>query len=305
MKNRIFLTLMTMILLVITVQAQPPVRPEDHFWRKRVVNRISLVEKINRPMVYHESGFYQGNPAFSEHDGIVVSLIDGLKAGRYVAYDGDEWEKVLSYEDVVQRIREHEQSLEMPVEDDWGDDISSSSDWENPAEEESEWGSDSEWDTGGDWEISSSEDDWATPFDEDAKASEDPFVVVEDVNQELDLAPYEEVIHMVEDWIFDRNTSSMVYQLDFFEVIWTDPSGMLPEKVLARFKWKEVKEQLMATQWKNRFNDAKALSVAEAFELRIFRSILINVGGEPVRTLQEAKRRRDEMVEFEHHLWSY
>ena len=36
-----------------------------------------------------------------------------------------------------------------------------------------------------------------------------------------------------------------------------------------------------------------------------WRQTYINVGGEPVRTLQEAKRRRDEMVEFEHHLWSY
>ncbi|MEL7529851.1 MAG: hypothetical protein AAFN10_01010 [Bacteroidota bacterium] len=299
MMKRIYLTVLTTILLVVTLQAQPPVRPEDHFWRKRVVNRISLVEKVNRPLVYHESGFYQGNPAFTEHDGIVVSLIDGLKYGKYVAYDGDEWDQTLSYGDVIQRIREHEQALDMPVEDDWGDDLSSS-DWDTPAEEEdSEWGSDS------DWEITAAEDDWATPFDDDAKTSEDPFTVVDEAQTEIDLAPYEEVIHMVEDWIFDRNTSSMVYQIDFFEVIWTDPSGLLPEKVLARFKWKDVKDQLYATQWKNRFNDAKALSIAEVFELRIFRSILINVGGEPIRTLQEAKRRRDEMVEFEHHLWSY
>ncbi|MEM6345104.1 MAG: hypothetical protein AAF927_14530 [Bacteroidota bacterium] len=299
MMKRIYLTLLTALLLVVTLQAQPPVRPEDHFWRKRVVNRISLVEKVNRPLVYHESGFYQGNPAFTEHDGIVVSLIDGLKQGKYMAYDEDEWDQILSYEDVIKRIREHEQSLEMPEEDDWGDDLSSS-DWDTPTEEE-----DSEWGTDSDWEITTAEDDWATPFDDDAKTSEDPFTVVDEAQTEIDLAPYEEVIHMVEDWIFDRNTSSMVYQIDFFEVIWTDPSGLLPEKVLARFKWKEVKDQLYATQWKNRFNDAKALSIAEVFELRIFRSILINVGGEPIRTLQEAKRRRDEMVEFEHHLWSY
>lgn len=301
MMKRILLTVLTAILIVVTLQAQPPVRPDDHFWRKRVVNRISLVEKVNRPMVHHESGFYQGNPAFTEHDGIVVSLVDGLKAGKYVAYDGDEWDQTLSYTDLIQRIRENEQALEMPIEDDWSDDLSSS-DWDNPTEEssESEWGSESD----SDWEIGAAEDDWATPFDDDAKTSEDPFVV-DEANTEIDLAPYEEVIHMVEDWIFDRNTSAMVYQIDFFEVIWTDPTGMLPEKVLARFKWKDIKEQLAVTQWKNRFNDAKALSITEVFELRIFRSILINVGGEPIRTLQEAKRRRDEMVEFEHHLWSY
>ena len=31
--------------------AQPSVRADDRFWSKRVVNRVSMVEKINRPLV--------------------------------------------------------------------------------------------------------------------------------------------------------------------------------------------------------------------------------------------------------------
>ena len=75
-----------------------------------------------------------------------------------------------------------------------------------------------------------------------------------------DLAPYEEVMHIVEDYIFDKNTSSMQQRIDFFEIIWVDPTGALPEKVLARFMWKDVREQLDQTMWKSRFNDVEARS---------------------------------------------
>ena len=110
---------------------------------------------------------------------------------------------------------------------------------------------------------------------------------------------------MVEDWIFDKNTSSMVQKIDFFEVVWVDPTGTLPEKVLARFKWDDVKEQMDATMWKTRFNDAEARSVKVIFELRIFHGFFINVGGEPIRTLAEAERKRQELIEFESYLWSH
>lgn len=291
MKKRIFLTSLLGLLFIAPLMAQPPVRLEDHFWRKRVVNRVSLIEKVNAPLVYHESGFYQGNAKFTEKDGLIHSLINGVKKDKYPAYHPDNWERQLNYEELLERIQEFEQSLEMPETDDWGEEDEAG---EAFSDTESEWEGSSE------WEISS-EDEWASPFEEEAKTE----VSVAEIEETLDLSAYEEVFHMVEDWIFDKNTSAMVYQIDFFEVIWTDPSGMLPEKVLARFKYKDVRLQLDQTQWKNRFNDAKALSLVEVFELRLFNSILINVGGEPVRTLQEAKRRREEMVEFEHHLWNY
>lgn len=290
MMKRIFLTALTGLCFFSTLFAQPPVRTEDHFWRKRVVNRISLIEKINVPLTYHEGGFYQGDPRFREHDGIVASLINGVKKGLYQAIHPDNWDHKMDYEELALRMREFEQSLEIPV-DDWGADEEPGAAF-SEADAASEWGDETEW-------AISTEDEWASPFDEEAKAGE---IVTE---QELDLGAYEEVIHMVEDWIFDKNTSAMVYQIDFFEVIWSDPTGMLPEKVLARFMYKDVRQQLEQTQWKNRFNDAQALSMREVFELRLFNSYVINVGGEPVRTLQEAKRRRDEMIEFEHHLWSY
>ena len=271
------------------VSAQPYVRQDDHFWRKRIVNRISLVEKVNAPLVYHASAFYGENGPYAETDGMIASLINGVKQGKYVAYHPENWKTVLNYEDLLRRMKEFDEALQPVEEEDW-------SEGEEEFEVLDEW-------EGGDWEIeqSAAEKDWATPFEEEPgyNGSNQP------EEQEVDLAVYEEVIHMVEDWVFDKTRSDMVQQIDFFEIIWTDPSGTLPEKVLARFKWKDVKDQLDQTMWKSRFNDAQARSITEIFELRIFNSILIDVGGVPVRSLQEAERRRQEIIEFEHHLWSY
>ncbi|MEO0470147.1 MAG: hypothetical protein AAF206_11040 [Bacteroidota bacterium] len=265
--------------------AQFKTRQDDHFWRKRVVNRISMVEKINKPLVNHVSHFYSEGGQYPEQQGLVVSLINGVKAGQYTAYDPDNGIKPMSYQELVDRMNEFDQA--MGIEEEYDEEDTETS------PRESEWGDD--------WEVSSSDEAWASPFEEEvSKAS-----VAAPEPEVVDYGPYEEVIHMVEDWVFDRTRSSMVYNIDFFEIIWVDPSGLLPEKVLARFKWDEVRTQLEKTQWKNRFNDAQVRSMAEVFELRLFNSILINVGGEPIRTLQEAERRRQELLEFEHHLWSY
>ncbi|MDW3651636.1 MAG: hypothetical protein R8P61_31435 [Bacteroidia bacterium] len=273
--------------------SQPSIRPEDHFWRKRIVNRIPLNEKMNKPLVFHESPFYGNEGKFKETDGLIATLLNGVKAGKYVAYHPETWEKIMNYEDLVARMVEFDQAL---MGSDEGFDDESDS-FEQPVNEEDEWGSSEEW-TLGEEEA----EEWATPFDEgDASEGQGKYFD----STEPDLAQYEEVIHLVEDWIFDKTRSDMLQVPSFFEIIWTDPTGSLPEKVLARFAWKDVKEQLDMAQWKSRYNDAEARSLREAFELRLFHSIMINVGGEPIRSLQEAERRRQEIIEFEHHLWSY
>lgn len=277
------LTLMLGSNLIVT--AQPQIREDDHFWRKRVVNRVSLIEKINQPLVRHESNYYSGGK-YSQTEGMVMALINGLKAGRFLAYDPEAWTTTYNYDELVQRMQKFEQSL-APSSDGWDD--AYSDDFSAPAEP-----SVTEWNV-------SDQSEWGSPFEEAPVFSEQAPVQ----NQFPDIAPYEQVFHIVEDYIFDKNTSSFTQRIDFFEIVWVDPGETLPEKVLARFRWEDVKEILDETMWKSRFNDAEARSVKEVFELRIFNAFPIEVGGEPVRTLQEAERRRQEMIEFEHHLWSY
>jgi hypothetical protein len=278
-----FVAAWALLLSPACVMGQVYMRTEDHFWRKRLVQRIPLQEKLNKSLVARESGFSSPSGRFTQTQGMVASLIDGLKTGAYRAYDPDDWSRVWNYEDLIRRMQEFDQAM-------LGEDPDADP-WESGAEGSS-----------GDAWASSEDDGWVMPEAPAASVVADAVVPAVYVP---DYGPYEQVIHLVEDWTFDKVRSMMVQQPDFFEVIWVDPTGSLPEKVLARFMWKDVKPQLDKTMWKTRFNDAEARSVAEVFELRLFRGFIINAGGEPVRSLAEAEKRRQEIIEFEHHLWSY
>jgi len=281
-------------------------REEDHFWRQRVVNRIDLREKINFPLIYKEMPFYTDNAEGSESNGIVLALINGLKSGEYNAYDPDSLNKPLSYEDVIRRFRELEGTL---TATDAG---------LSEAEEGSEF-----FDINGEDDFSfdegNSDDPFASdgggddPFAEDPFA-EDPFgmgpdsasmAVDEPVQQNDDFSSLESVIQFVEDRIFDKVRSDMVYDILFLELIWTDVGGLLPEEKLCVFRYDEIVSALEKAQWKNRFNDAEMRTLREVFDFRLFHSYIINVGGTGVVTLNEAEERRQKLVEFEHHLWSY
>jgi len=294
--KRLLMCTACVLLLSAGLFAQVPVRQDDHFFKRRVVNRISLVEKINRPLAYHESNLYSDNEKFSQQDGIVASLIQGVKAGKYRAYDPNDWQNTFDYDQLVERMEEFDKAIQVNYgEENWstGEEFEREDEVFGAGEEEI-------------WEEENFEDsdDWDDDWEEDVLV-EDEIDMPAKQQASLDLAPYEDVIHMVEDRVFDKNRSMMVNQIEFFEIIWVDPSGSLPEKVLARFKWSEVKEQLENTKWKARFNDAAGLSIAQALEMRMFHSFLINVGGQGVKSLWEAEKRRQELVEFEHHLWSY
>ena len=109
-----------MLLSSAILTAQPEIREDDNFWRRRVVNRVSLAEKINQPLVRHESNYYSGNNRYSQIDGMVQSLIDGLLQGKYIAYHPDDWNQQMSYEALKARMIEFEGAL-TPSSDGWDD----------------------------------------------------------------------------------------------------------------------------------------------------------------------------------------
>jgi len=268
-------------------------RPEDHFWRRKVVNRIDLTEKINMPLVRRESGYYTDESQFSEKEGLVMALFNGLQEGRYVAYHPDSLGRSLSYEEVMQRIQELEGSLsadELEGFEEGFDEGFESFEGDGKEASDDEWG----------FAEDEFEDEFGTETLDDLGGEE-----ATDSYAEFDPGPFENVIHFVEDRIFDKTRSDMFYDIQFIEIIWTDPGENLPDRPLCVFRYEEVLPTLENAQWKNRFNDAEYKTLREVFEMRLFHSYILDVSGDGVNSLQEAEQRRQKLVEFEHHLWSY
>lgn len=295
MKRVAFLALLTMFGGVATeVSAQipgariPP-RDDDHFWRRKVVNRIDLLEKINEPLTYAESAGLYGDPSYGETQGIIVAMINGLKSGKYLAYHPDSLNKSLVYEDVVKIAQQIDGTGSGSGEESWdeggdefGDDFDSGGDF-----------GDEEFTDEGGGDVTSEGD--SDPAAAGGAAVEGDFAI----------APYESVLEFIEDRIFDKNRSDMVYDIEYVRLVWVDPGETLPDKNFICFKYADLLETLEDCQWKNKFNDAEYRNMREIFELRLFNSYILNVSGRGVRTLQEADFRRNQLVEFEHHLWCY
>lgn len=252
-----------------TAPAQHSVRPEDNFHRRRMVYRMDMQEKINQPFVrVQDLGENQGQaPA-----GLVSSLLGGLEKGLYPAYLPDQMNLPSQYSDVLARMQEFDEALTgIPEEPDapWQDE-------------------DTAFATFG----------IASPFFQSQSAHPASF-------RDLDLGPYEQVIQWAEDQIFDEVKGQMLYRPAYIQLVWTDPGGALPEKILACFKWTDVSGYLDQTPFPNRFNEAETRTMKQAFEMRMFHAYIISVSGQGVMSLGESEHLRKEQVAFEHHLWSY
>ena len=264
------------VLQAIPVFAQIDVRPDDHFYRRRIVNRIDLREKINQPIIRALSDIYPG-AGKATNKGLIAALVDGLERGEFVGYHPDDFSTPMTYEDVLARMQDYEY---VPAEEEWDEDIIT-------PEEGDEWISEDADGTISDWDF------------------EDPAVATADPTSTLDLGPYEQAIQFVEDRIFDKNSGQMIYSPEFIQLIWQDPGETLPQKFLVCFRYEDVLETLEAITWRNRFNDAETRNLREIFEMRLFNSYIVNVSGNGVQSLPEAEQRRQELVAFEHHLWNY
>ena len=264
-----------------------PPRVEDHFWRRKVISRIDLTEKINEPLIAVENPSIYSNPAMGETNGVIAALVNGLKSGKYLAYDPDSLNKSLTYDDVVAKAKKIEGDFS--EDDGWGDDEGGFDDF----------GGDDDFDFGDDEGF----DDFGDDMGDDMGGDDG------DIQQassfDFELSPYESTLEFIEDRIFDKNRSDMVYDIQYIRLVWVDPGETLPDKLFCCFKYDDVLETLEDTQWKNKYNDAEYRNLREIFELRLFNSYILNVSGRGVRTLEESDFRRNQLLEFEHHLWSY
>ncbi len=275
-----------------------PPRVEDHFWRRKVLHRIDLGEKVNEPLLLGEPalGPLYGPQTYDygERKGVVSALLNGLKSGKYLAYQEDSLHKSMTYDDVkaiYTKITEGGSGG-----DDWDteeggmDDFEAGDDFESDefAEEGDDMGEEED-----DLDLEGDTD----PSDEGAKSTV--------ASGEIEPTAFESVLEIIEDRIFDKNRSDMVFDIQYIRLVWVDPAETQPDKNFVCFKYSDVLETLEDTQWKNQYNDAEYRNLREIFELRLFNSDIFSVSGRGAKDLAEAEYRRDQLVEFEHNLWNY
>lgn len=277
------------------LMAQFPPRVEDHFWRRKVVNKIDLTEKVNQPLVMKESPLYNQYHTGMDKKGVVVALMEGLKAAKYIAYNTDSLDKSLDYNQVMSILAEARGDKK-------DTDAGAGGSGEDGEGFDDMSGDDAGADAGG-----GGTDEWGfgSDFGEEPAAAAPDGAISMGAGDEY--APLENYLLFVEDRIFDKNKSDMVYDIQYIQIYFVDPGGVLRDRAICTFKYNEVMDLLDNTIWKNKFNDAEYRSMREIFELRLFNSYIVNVSNINfgVNSLEEAQYRKEQLIEFEHNLWSY
>ena len=278
MIRKIFLLIL--ILGVHELYAQFPPRVEDHFWRKKVLERIDLEEKLNAPLVASESKIYTKGK-YGETDGIVRALINGYKDGKYIGYKYGSLQTPVTYND-FQKIMQGQSTSS----------ITGGGGSDDDEEEFEDEGSDEMEEGGAEQATTDGEGKDDTMKGGKGKAAENS-----------DLLRYEKFIAIIEDRIFDKNKSDMYYDIQYICLIdYDEQLGRYETQVC--FSYKDVMDILDDTQYKNRNNDAEYRSMREIIELRLFKSVLTELSGEEL-DLKLAEKRNNQMVEYEHYLWEF
>ncbi len=279
-------------------------RAEDHFWRKKVLSRIDLTEKVNKNLVYHQPNLYtRGADHYGNVDGIVMALINGFRDGKYVAYHPDTLSQEVTYEQFMAKLKkftegnqpqdqqQDQQTDEGGGEDDMfgGDDLFGGDDFGGGFDDFGDFGGDDL--GGGETTTTTTEGAGAKPKKE--KIDDETMIALETV------------LELIEDWIFDKNRSAMFFNTQYIRLVYVDPSGTIPDEAVIAFRYQDVMDLLDDTKYYNRNNDAEHRTVREIMEMRRFNSYIVDLSGMQPRTLAESAYRTDQILEYEHHLWTY
>lgn len=278
------------ILLAGNATAQSRLREDDHFTRTLAVSRIDLDEKLNKPIAEAtDPSLY----ADASQAGMIDALMRGLKEGRYLAYHPDSLNKAIPWDDVkvICEKMYGEEDQEAFFEE---EEVENYEDCDWCGEDEEEWES-----TG--TAISDSD-----PFVSGESFLESMGGYTDDGNfGDAILAPMSTVVELIENRIFDKNRSDMVYHIQYIRLVWVDPGETLPDQNMICLKYQDVVETLEACQWTNRFNEAEHRNLREVLEMRMFHSYDTQTGSRNYRTLAQSEYQRNQQIAFEHHLWSY
>ncbi len=251
---------------MLNAQSANETRIEDHFYKRRVLMRLDLPEKLNASLqTTLDPGLYSG-AHYKYTNGVVQSLLAGIKEYQITAVNPDDLESVVTWDQIV------EEKLG-PRAPRWGEGDEYSYD-----NDETDY------------------DDRNDPFSQASTSEPGPG----------DFAELETSIEIIEDRIFDKAKSDMVYVIRYIRLVWIDPSETMPDKTIACVPYDEnTKAYLDQCLWQNRHNEAENRSVKEILELRLFNPYILSVSGYGAKTMEESAFRAQQLIEYEHHLYEY
>lgn len=206
------------------------------------------------------------------NQGIVDALMQGFENGDYMGYDPDDLSRTMDHYDMMEKAKrlfpdELEEEEWDSVPDEIGIEIG---DPEGDMDPENM-----------SWTLQTDDEEW------------------------FDISAFETVIELIEDRIYDKNRSDIVHNIKFIRLVWVDPQEELPDANVICFRYEDVMKILDNTSWINPKNNAADLSMLQALEMRMFNSYVTNVSGKGVRSLSESLYREEQMMEFEHNLYSW
>ncbi len=128
---------------------------------------------------------------------------------------------------------------------------------------------------------------------------------------------------LIEEWIFDRNTSEMYVRILAIAPMYRPVAGStgieLPEQEMFYIKYNDARPLFVNEELFNRFNDAGRLTVDDFFEQRLFNSYITKESNDydlairqfeefkvdPYESLLKGEEIKNKLFEFEHDLWEF
>lgn len=267
---------------------------DDHFWRQRVVFRIDLQEKVNKPLIqsiYDEERFL--NPY---HRGIIDAIVRGFYETKYTGFFPDTLDKPMTFQYFKNNVIELQQSITGTQEN------QQNIRYINNSVADDELDTEENFD---DEELETTKAFENTTLDSSMSINLE-FSNFEDFYQAAyRLKGFDFAVDFVEDIIFDARYSTNARIRKYLFLLWIDPQGVLRERYIAAFRFEDIEGVLNQAVWINRFNEAERRTIKEVWDLRIFNYYMLNLSGTDILNLDFSKKYNEKIIELEHNLWEY
>lgn len=307
-------------------------RQDDIFWQKRILRKLDLTEKVNQPLVFsvlNSSAFtdylykaeapkievYKSFPDYNAQNGmgLIVWLMWLHEKNQIVGYkpnDLDERGETYKYEDMK---AEYERAIGLqapakPASTTGGGDEGLGDEF-GFGDDDFGFGGDEDFGFGGDefgFGDTGTGETTAAAGTDTAETKEDPETRLR--NNPAEYWEYNsKILYIIEDQGFDKVTSDEFFRIRYIIMA---PIGSLAndqreKQLLVAYKYDDIVEFLEQGFVLNRQNDAEHRSMREFFDLRKFNATIVAYGTNQMQTLQQGDIRNQQMIAFEHHLWSY